>query len=64
MKVDDHRVLAVDGNRRIFPPRGKARQFTNLESTVWSFDVAPDGKSIVLADGSIARDAELITGFD
>jgi Tol biopolymer transport system component len=47
----------------MYPLRGRPKQLTNFDDFVWSFDVAHDGKSLIAAQGSLARDAVLITGF-
>jgi Tol biopolymer transport system component len=47
----------------IYPLRGQPKQLTNFDDMVWSFDVGRDGKSLLVAQGSLARDAVLITGF-
>ncbi|HMC23755.1 MAG TPA: hypothetical protein VKL19_18000, partial [Thermoanaerobaculia bacterium] len=57
-------LLNLDAhNIWMYPLRGEPKQLTHFDDFVWGFDVAHDGKSLIVAQGSLARDAVLITGF-
>jgi Tol biopolymer transport system component len=50
-------------NISIYPLRGQPKRLMHFDDFVWAFDVAHDGKSLLVAQGLLARDAVLITGF-
>ena len=50
-------------NISIYPLRGDPKRLMHFDDFVWDFDIAHDGKSLIVAQGSLARDAVLITGF-
>jgi Tol biopolymer transport system component len=47
----------------MYPLGGKPKALTQFDDFVWSFDVSNDGKSLVVAEGALSRDAVLVTGF-
>jgi Tol biopolymer transport system component len=57
-------LLNLDAhNIWMYPLRGEPKQVTHFDDFVWSFAIAPDGKTLIVAQGSLARDAVMITGF-